>query len=215
LVAACLLLAALLLGRDTLPILILRRRTVLPSTQARLAAALLAGGTLMCVATGLTFVIMSVAADTGFGSLTETGGVPARDGGARQPPTHLVVRRVGIDTTVVRLDIVGGAWQVPSFSAGYLAGAPWPGHTGNLVITGHDDQDGAVFRPLSDLRSGDVVVVYAGARAYRYVVMGLRVVAASRVDLLRPTRGATLTLITCAPYLVDTQRLVVRARLLA
>ena len=215
LVAACLLLAALWLGRDTLPTLIRRRRIVLPSTQTRLAAALLAGGTLLCVATGLTFVMMSAAADTGFGSLTEAGGAPASDGGARQPPTRLVVRRVGIDTTVVRLDIVGGAWQVPSFAAGYLAGAPWPGHTGNLVITGHDDQDGAVFQSLSELRSGDVVVVYAGAHTFRYAVTGLRVVAANRVDLLRTTRGATLTLITCAPYLVDTERLVVRARLLA
>jgi len=34
------------------------------------------------------------------------------------------------------------------------------------------------------------------------------------VDVLRPTRGATLTLITCTPYLVDTDRLVARAELI-
>ena len=37
---------------------------------------------------------------------------------------------------------------------------------------------------------------------------------ATRTDVVRPTHGATLTLITCTPYLIDTQRLVVRARLL-
>src|SRR5205085_3250738 len=98
--------------------------------------------------------------------------------------------------------------------AGFLSGGARPGRAGNEVITGHDDRDGAVFRRLGDLRRGDVVRVYAGAHPYRYAVSALRVVPATRTDLERPTHGALLTLITCTPYLIDTQRLVVRARLL-
>jgi sortase A len=116
---------------------------------------------------------------------------------------------------VVPLGIAGGQWQVPAYAAGYLSGGAWPGHAGNAVITGHDDRDGAVFRRLGDLRRGDVVRVYAGAHAYRYAVSALRIVPATRTDVVRPTHGAILTLITCTPYLIDTQRLVVRARLLS
>src|SRR5436853_24442 len=79
---------------------------------------------------------------------------------------------------------------------------------------GHDDRDGAVLRRLGDLRRGDVVWVYAGTHPYRYAVSALRIVPATRTDVVRPTPGAILTLITCTPYLIDTQRLVVRARLL-
>jgi len=85
---------------------------------------------------------------------------------------------------------------------------------GNEAIAGHDDRDGAVFRRLGDLHAGDEVRVYASARAYRYRVTALRVVPPAAVDVLRPTRGATLTLITCTPYLVDTDRLVARAELI-
>ena len=115
---------------------------------------------------------------------------------------------------MVPLGIAGGQWQVLAYAAGYLSAGAWPGHAGNAVITGHDDRDGAVFRRLGDLRRGDVVRVYAGARAYRYAVSALRIVPATRTDVVRPTQGAILTLITCTPYLIDTQRLVVRARLL-
>jgi sortase A len=115
---------------------------------------------------------------------------------------------------VVPLGIAGRQWQVPAYAAGYLSGGAWPGHAGNAVITGHDDRDGAVFRRLGDLRRGDVVWVYAGAHPYRYAVSALRIVPATRTDVVRPTHGAILTLITCTPYLIDTQRLLVRARLL-
>jgi sortase A len=115
---------------------------------------------------------------------------------------------------VVPVGIAGGQWQVPAYAAGYLSSGAWPGRAGNVVITGHDDRDGAVFRRLGDLRPGDVVRVYAGAHAYCYAVSALRIVPATRTDVVRPIHGAILTLITCTPYLIDTQRLVVRARLL-
>src|ERR671937_368770 len=135
-------------------------------------------------------------------------------GGAPGPPTRLVIARLGIATPVVPLGIAGAQWQVPAYAAGYLSGGAWPGHAGNTVITGHDDRDGAVFRRLGDLRRGDVVWVYAGAHPYRYAVSALRIVPATRTDVVRPTHGAILTLIPCTAYLIDTQRLVVRARLL-
>lgn len=151
----------------------------------------------------------------GFGTFTDRGGpVPVRrTGGASGAATRLAIPRLGIDTPVIALGIADGRWQVPAYAAGSLSGGAWPGSRGNVVITGHDDRDGSVFRRLSDLRAGDVVQVYAGRQVYRYTVTALRVVAATQTSVLRPTRSAALTLITCFPYLIDTERVVAHAQL--
>ncbi len=172
------------------------------------------GAALLVAGLGVYSVMAHRAAAVGFGALADASGPTPRTGGAAGPPTRLVVPSVGIDTTTKALDIANGAWQSPSYGAAYLTGTAWPGHAGNEAITGHDDADGAVFRRLGDLRAGAEALVYAGARVYRYRVTALRVVPPTAVAVLRPTRGATLTLITCAPYLVDTERLVVRAELI-
>ena len=146
------------------------------------------GGAVIVVGLGAYVVMARQAAAVGFGALAGASGPAPRMGGALGPPTRLVVPSVGIDTATTTLDIAN--------------------------ITGHDDADGAVFRRLGDLRADAVALVYAGARVYRYRVTALRVVSPTAIEVLRPTRGATLTLITCTPYLVDTQRLVVRAELI-
>jgi sortase A len=100
---------------------------------------------------------------------------------------------------------------VPAYAAGYLTIVA----SDNLVVTGHDDQDGAVFRRLGEVVAGDVVQVFAKGRTYRYAVDALRTVPPTQTVVLRATSSATLTLITCTPYLVDSNRLVVRAHLLS
>jgi len=151
----------------------------------------------------------------GFGTLEGSQGPSPRGPGASGPPTRLVIPAIGVDTGMTPpLAVVGGAWQVPSYGAGYLAGSAWPGRAGNEAIAGHDDTDGAVFRRLGDLRAGDEVRVYVSARVFNYRVIAAHIVSPTVTHVLRTTRGATLTLITCAPYLVDTQRLVVRAELI-
>jgi len=172
------------------------------------------GVALIVVGFGVYVVMAQRTAAVGFGALADASGPAPRAGGALGPPARLVVPSVGIDTRVTTLGVTNGAWQSPSYGAAYLTGTAWPGHAGNEAITGHDDADGAVFRRLGGLRAGAEALVYAGARVYRYRVTALRVVAPTAVEVLRPTRGATLTLITCTPYLVDTERLVVRAELM-
>jgi len=181
--------------------------------RARLAA-LGVSGIALAAALGAYAVVGRRDALVEFGALAAAQGPQPRYEGATGPPTRLVIPAIGVDSGMTPpLNVVGGAWQVPAYGAGYLAGGAWPGHAGNEAIAGHDDRDGAVFRRLGELRAGDEVRVYVGVRAYRYRVVALRVVPPSTVDVLRPTRGAALTLVTCTPYLVDTDRLVVRAEL--
>ena len=182
--------------------------------RGRLAKLAASGVALAVVLGGAYSLAGRRVAAVGFGTLEGSQGPSPRGPSASGPPTRLVIPAIGVDTGMTPpLDVVGGAWQVPSYGAGYLAGSAWPGRAGNEAIAGHDDADGAVFRRLGGLQAGDEVRVYAGARVYRYRVTALRVVPPTAADVLRPTRGATLTLITCAPYLVDTSRLIVRAAL--
>ncbi|MDQ6710285.1 MAG: sortase [Candidatus Dormibacteraeota bacterium] len=83
---------------------------------------------------------------------------------------------------------------------------------GNTVLYGHDDIEGSVFARLKDLRAGDVIrVALPGAAPQVFVVNGKKVIAPTAVQILAPTRLPQLTLFTCWPNLVDTQRIVVTA----
>jgi len=207
---APLLAGVLLLVRHRRP----RARTAAVGSRRRPALLVAAGVALALTVGGSLYALGQRAlSPVGFGSIAASQGTVPRVTGASTPPTRILIPRIGVDTATTMLAVVGGAWQVPSYAAGYLAGSAWPGQVGNEALTGHDDTDGAVFRRLGDLRAGDEVRVYAGAHAYRYRVTALRVVPPTAIDVLRPTHGATLTLITCTPYLVDTNRLVVRAEL--
>ena len=53
----------------------------------------------------------------------------------------------------------------------------------------------------------------SGSQRYRYVVNQTRVIAPTQVEVMLPTNDPTVTLISCYPYLVDNQRIVVFAQL--
>jgi LPXTG-site transpeptidase (sortase) family protein len=85
--------------------------------------------------------------------------------------------------------------------------------SGNAVLYGHDDIEGSIFARLKDLNPGDEVDVQpadAGSPiAYR--VKARTIVAPTAVQILQPTNDVRLTLFTCWPNWVDTQRVVVTA----
>jgi len=128
--------------------------------------------------------------------------------GPRQA-SRIVIPAIGVDVPVVE----GDGWEELKMGAGHHMGSANPGERGNMVISGHDDVYGEIFRGLEDLSIGDQVTVFAGDTPYRYMVVAKRVVEPTEVGLLKPTPNATLTLITCYPYLIDTHRLVVIAEL--
>ncbi len=83
---------------------------------------------------------------------------------------------------------------------------------GNAVLYGHDDIEGSVFGRLQDLRPGDEVQVTApGGSPVSYRVTARSIVAPTAVQILQSTSDVRLTLFTCWPNWVDTQRVVVTA----
>jgi sortase A len=80
---------------------------------------------------------------------------------------------------------------------GHLAGSATPGKRGNLVLAGHRD---TFFAPLKNIREGDEIDVTGPDGAFRYLVGSTEIVGPEATEVLRPTGGAALTLITCYPF---------------
>jgi sortase A len=86
-----------------------------------------------------------------------------------------------------------------------------PGQAGNLVLTAHNDVYGEIFRDLDLLKRGDQIIIYTSQQAYTYIVLESEIVGPTQVEVMAPTPNETLTLISCYPYMVDKQRIVVKA----
>ncbi len=88
-----------------------------------------------------------------------------------------------------------------------------PGENGNVVLSGHNDVFGEVFRDLDRLNPGDQVLISTMQKQYVYIVTETRIVEPTQVEVMSPTSDPTLTLISCYPYMVDNKRIVVFAKL--
>ncbi len=124
-------------------------------------------------------------------------------------PTRIVIPGLGVDANVVP----GTDWEQLKKGVGHQPGTANPGERGNLVLAAHNDIFGEIFRDLDQLQPGDEVIVYTFDQSYRYTVTETRIVKPTQVEVMDSTHEPTVTLISCYPYLVDTQRIVVFAAL--
>lgn len=84
-----------------------------------------------------------------------------------------------------------------------------PGAAGNIVLAAHNDIFGAVFRNLDQLAPGDTLVLYEDRQQYVYRVSKSMIVEPDATWVMDQTQDPTLTLISCYPFLIDSQRIVV------
>lgn len=124
-----------------------------------------------------------------------------------QQATRMQIPAINIDAPVVQ----GDGWEQLKKGIGQHIGSADPGSKGNLVVSAHNDVFGQLFKDLDQLKTGDSVVVFTAERSFTYVVTGTRVVDPTEVSVMDPTENASLTLISCYPYLVDNKRIVVTA----
>jgi sortase A len=109
--------------------------------------------------------------------------------------------------------VQGDGWEQLKKGVGQHIPSANPGENGNLVLAGHDDVFGEVFRNLDKLQPGDPVVLYTMQQQYVYLVTETRIVEPSQVEVMNPTSDPTVTLISCYPYMIDNKRIVVFAKL--
>lgn len=129
----------------------------------------------------------------------------------RETATRMSIPSIDLNAPVVQTAPVGGVWDVADWAIGHLTTTPNPGAPGNAAYSAHDDIKGEVFKRLGELKPGDQISLFTQHAVYTYTVTTQQVVDPSDVSVLDPTRSSTITLISCTPYWVDTERLIIHA----
>jgi sortase A len=145
-------------------------------------------------------------------------------------PDRLIIPAIDLDTLLIdvgwevveRGDRRYTEWQTADNAAGRHLNSARPGEQGNVVLSGHHNTKGEVFRRISEqeLAAGDMIYLYdAQGQRYTYqvteVTEPLLEVGASETQRLanaryiQPTSDARVTLVTCWPYWTNTHRIVV------
>ncbi len=131
-------------------------------------------------------------------------------------PTAGPEQAIRIQIPALKVDapiVQGDGWEQLKKGVAQHIGSGNPGQDGNVVLSAHNDVYGQLFRNLDKLVPGDQVILYTQLRQYVYVVTGTIIVEPTKVDIMMPTADPTITLISCYPYLVNKQRIVVFAKL--
>lgn len=131
-------------------------------------------------------------------------------------PTPAANQAMRIEIPAIKIDapvVQGDGWDQLKKGVGQHVGSANPGEAGNVVLSAHDDVYGELFRNLDQLQPGDVVVLFTQEKQYTYAVDRTEIVEPTAVEVMASTGAPTVTLISCYPYLVDKQRIVVFARL--
>jgi sortase A len=131
-------------------------------------------------------------------------------------PTPGIEQAIRIEIPALKVDapvVQGDGWEQLKKGVAQHIGSANPGENGNVVLSAHNDVYGELFRHLDTLQPGDVVRLHTQQREYEYVVDRTQVVEPTAVEVMASTGAPTVTLISCYPYLVDSSRIVVFARL--
>lgn len=123
--------------------------------------------------------------------------------------TRLQISAISVDAPVVQ----GDGWEQLKKGVGQHIGSPNPGQKGNIILSAHNDVFGEIFRDLDRLKPGNEIVISTSQQSYVYIVRQTQIVEPTQVEVMAQSGDAVITLISCYPYMVDNQRIVVTATL--
>jgi sortase A len=103
------------------------------------------------------------------------------------------IHSVGVRAVVLQ----GDSSDVLRRGVGHVPSTPLPGEAGNVALAAHRD---TIFRPLRNIKAGDLVVLRTNRGSVEYRVRSTEIVPPDDIGVL-DSRGANeLTLITCYPF---------------
>jgi sortase A len=109
------------------------------------------------------------------------------------PVGVLEIVRIGLSGAVAEGDGTG----VLAHAIGHLPDTPLPWQSGNSALAAHRD---AIFRPLKEVRSGDLLRLRTPYGDFDYRVRETLIVQPDDLWVLEPTPVNMLTLISCYPF---------------
>lgn len=120
----------------------------------------------------------------------------------------LTVPALELSQTIVQ----GVDWEALKQGVGQLPNSVNPGDlTGNMVLAAHNDIYGQIFRHLDQLEPGDQFQISTRSEIYTYTISEILFVEPDEVWVMDNRGSATATLISCYPYQVNNQRIIVMA----
>lgn len=128
------------------------------------------------------------------------------------PTSETALKLIIPDLNLEGAIVQGVDWEALKQGVGQVPNGVNPGDDiGNISFAAHNDIYGSLFRYLDQLQPGDTFQVQTASSVFTYTVTGTQIVEPSDVHVLENRQGATATLISCYPYQVNTQRIVVFA----
>jgi sortase A len=129
-------------------------------------------------------------------------------------PNHLTISSIGLASDIVPVGFTNfemdgqtyGQWNVDDNLIGWHNLSATLGQSNNIVLNGHSDIYGMVFRNLQFVQIGDVIIVYSNAKTHHYIVTQKIIVQETDVSieqrtenarLIAPTYDERLTIVTC------------------
>jgi len=144
-------------------------------------------------------------------------------------PERLVVPAIKLDSPIVELGWsankgadgqIFSEWDVAEYAVGWHKNSARLGELGNVVMSGHNNILGAVFRELDQLKKGETIAVWSGDQEFIYQIDKVMIVPekyASQEQRLNnakwigPFDESRLTLVSCWPRDDNTHRIIVIA----
>lgn len=146
------------------------------------------------------------------------------------PITKIAAESIDLDADVIPIGWESvtqngkqvNVWRVADYAAGWHSNSLLPGQGGNVVLSGHHNIKGEVFRYIVDLNLGDVLTLTDEAgNEFNYAVADKFIVkdkgepdAVRRANArwIGPFNDERVTLVTCWPYNNNTHRVIVIAK---
>lgn len=186
-------------------------------------------------APGTTLVAPKATAQAPAATKAATPASASAEPPAMGQPNRILIPKIGLDAPIVDVGwkVVERdgqrttEWETADNAAGRHINSARPGEQGNVVLSGHHNTKGEVFRRISDLelKPGDLIYLYDGqGKRFTYKVdevtdPPLLEVGATQEQrianarYIQPTTDARVTLVTCWPYWTNTHRVVVVGKL--
>ncbi|MEM7535716.1 MAG: sortase [Chloroflexota bacterium] len=151
-------------------------------------------------------------------------------------PTYLSIPAISVSTPVEEMgwhletDANGNTksvWDVIDFAAGWHLNSTKPGQGGNVVMSGHNNIQGSIFRDLYLLEEGNTIYVWAKEKIvhdtlFTYAVDRVMILPEKHVTYeqrlsnarwIQPFEDERLTLVSCYPPDNNTHRVIVVAKM--
>jgi sortase A len=145
------------------------------------------------------------------------------------PATRISIPAIQLNSKIIELfptekRFVGSEsnfmWKPAAFAVGHYETSGNPSEGGNIILAGHNNTLGEVFRDLNKLIPGDEIILFTDIEEFHYLVEGKYLIPYLGVEkegdvqlqlYAAPQPTEMVTLISCWPYATNSHRIIIRA----